>query len=110
MYSRREFGRLTLSGLPLAAMSMRTTWTGQLASTVRGVKLGVITAGFRGGRGQGPAGAAATAPAPAGDPADEIIADLIQIGAANVELSANLYGAPGLVGGAVGGQAPGTLT
>src|SRR5262245_26629695 len=107
MYSRRDFTKLTLSSLALSLVP-RAGWPLQnqaapLDTTVRGVKLGVITGGFGGGRGQGAA-------PPAGDPADAIIHDLREIGAANIELSANLYGAPALVGGAVGGQTPAPLT
>jgi sugar phosphate isomerase/epimerase len=121
MYSRRDFGKLTLSGMALPFLVPGTAGAvQQLQSTVRGVKLGLITGGFGGGRGPGGPGgrggaasAAAPAPAPAppaGDPADAIIRDLLEIGAANIELSANLYGAPAVTGGAVGGQAPATAT
>jgi sugar phosphate isomerase/epimerase len=120
MYSRREFAKFTLSGLTLYGAGRQRP---RLESTVRGVKLGVITGGFGaggrgpGGRGQGGPGAPTNSaipqpppPVQAGDPADAIIKDLLEIGSANVELSANLYGAPNVVGGAVGGQAPASPT
>jgi sugar phosphate isomerase/epimerase len=135
MYSRRDFGRLALSGatlstLPVLELLASGGDAAGIQSTVRGVKLGVITGGFAGGGGRGAAPApgapgAAPVPPPAGrgpargnglpvpgepDPADVIIESLLAIGAANIELSANLYGAPTVTGGAVGGQAPATVT
>lgn len=119
MYTRRDFGKVALSGLSLAALPgpmLRAAGGARIDSTVRGVKLGVITAGFAasGGRGApagGPPAAPPPVPATAGkDPVDQIIEDLLQIGAANIELSANVYGAPTVTGGAVGGQAPATAT
>src|SRR5579859_2672151 len=116
MYSRRDFARLTLSGVALSAFPVvRLFGAGGAAapieSTVRGVKLGVITGGFAavGGRGIPAPGNGLPVPGER-DPADAIIENLLTIGAANIELSANLYGAPTVIGGAVGGQAPATTT
>jgi sugar phosphate isomerase/epimerase len=139
MYSRRDFGKLALAGATLSTLPVferlaAARNAAAIQSTVRGVKLGVITGGFGGGVGRGAApapgagpgapGAAPAAPLPGGgggrtnalpvagerEPADMIIESLLTIGAANIELSANLYGAPAVTGGAVGGQAPATVS
>jgi sugar phosphate isomerase/epimerase len=139
MYSRRDFGRLALSGAALSTLQVFEVLAAArdaavIESTVRGVKLGIITGGFGGGGGRGGAaalpagsgapGGASTSPASGGaparsnglpapgepDPADVIIESLLAIGAANIELSANLYGAPPVTGGAVGGQAPAVVS
>jgi sugar phosphate isomerase/epimerase len=116
MYSRRDFGKLTLSGAMLSALPVVELLGARgrgpaIESTVRGVKLGVITGGFTSGAGRAapPAGNGLSVPGER-DPADVIIENLLTIGAANIELSANLYGAPTVVGGAVGGQAPAAMT
>src|SRR5579871_6295348 len=116
MYSRREFARLTLTGAALLALPVVRLFGGDgaaspIESTVRGVKLGVITGGFAPGGGRGTPTPGNGLPIPGErDPADVIIENLLTIGAANIELSANLYGAPPVIGGAVGGQAPATMT
>src|SRR5690349_2386772 len=113
MYSRRDFAKLTLSSAAVSALPVVRLFgagSAPIESTVRGVKLGVITGGFAAGGGRGtPAGNGLPVPGER-DPADVIIENLLTIGAANIELSANLYGAPTVLGGAVGGQAPATMT
>ncbi|MSV36218.1 MAG: hypothetical protein EXQ47_11580 [Bryobacterales bacterium] len=42
MSSRREFGKQALSAAALAALPS-AAWSAKLASTVKGVKLGIIT-------------------------------------------------------------------
>jgi sugar phosphate isomerase/epimerase len=79
MYSRREFGKAAMSGLSLAALPVSELWAAQAPnaatwanSNVRGVKLGIISGGLRGGArgggaaGRGGGGAAGGAGAPGG--------------------------------------------
>ena len=129
MYSRREFGKLTMSGLALAAWpgsgllaaQAQTMWAN---SNVRGVRLGMIGNILRNQivpRGGGPGragapgapaapGAAPAAPggrggAPAGPPVDpmiavdNLIADLRAAGIQYLESGYNETGKPPLVGG-----------
>lgn len=67
MYSRREFGKIAVSGLALSAVPGRTLWASPAQdatwanSNVRGVRLGLIGTGLRGNvvaRNGGPGGAA----------------------------------------------------
>jgi sugar phosphate isomerase/epimerase len=97
LYSRREFGRLTLAGLPLSLAFAR------IDSRINGVQVGVQSYSFR------------TLPDP-----EAIIKAMVDIGIGEVELMSNhaeaLAGAPGLIapgaagargaGGAPGGAAP----
>jgi hypothetical protein len=43
MYSRRQFGAMTLSGAAISALSGSALWGAPLDSTDHGVKLGLIT-------------------------------------------------------------------
>src|SRR5690242_14837159 len=133
MYSRRDFGKLATASLCAAAAAPTTVLFGQQRSladlsTVRGVRLGIIgaslrggPAGGRGGAGRagapGAPGAAPPSPPPAPppatppgiDPIDAFIEDLTTLGIGHVELNSS-FGAPALVGAAVGNQAPATRT
>src|SRR5437762_813718 len=110
MYSRRDFGKAAMSGLALATLPLSELWAqGVVAvnSTVRGVKLGIIGNGLRGGapgaRPGGPSGPGAPGAAPAGPPpppvpadVDQFIADLTTLGIGNVESTLNADGQPRL--------------
>jgi len=90
MHSRRDFGKLALSGVALSALP--ALQAAKVDSTVRGVKLGLITGSLN--------------PLPQGkDPIDAIVEQCVQLGAANIEL-VNLL-EPRLVG-AVGFSHPPT--
>jgi len=82
MYSRREFGKMMLAGLPLS-MALA-----QINSKFRGVQIGAITYSFR------------------SMPASEIIPAMVKLGLSEAELMSNhceaLAGAPQAAGG--GGQ------
>jgi len=94
MQSRREFGMRMLSTAAIAAVS-QSAWGAKLDSTVRGVKLGLITGSLN--------------PLPEGkDPIDSIIEETTYIGAANVEL-VNLL-EPRLVGAVSFGHPPSPMT
>ncbi len=94
MQSRREFGKRIFSAAALAAAAPRA-WSAKLDSTVRGVKLGLITGSLN--------------PLPEGkDPIDTIIEECTYIGAANVEL-VNLL-EPRLVGAVGFGHPPSPMT
>lgn len=121
MKSRREFGKLALAGLPAATVLSSDLWSAaKLDSTVRGVKLGLITGsiggGGRGGRG-GSGGRGAVPPPPesiasgaaARDPVDLLIEQCIATGAANIEYSGPAVGKPRLLDGVIG-QPPPVLT
>ena len=70
MQTRRDFGKWALAGLPLAARQLHAA---KLTSTVKGVKLGLITGSLN--------------PLPEGkDPITAIVEQCVRIGAANVEL------------------------
>lgn len=95
MYNRRDFGKAALSGLALSALPNAGLQAAKLDSTIRGVKLGLITGSL--------------SPLPQGkDPIDSIIEQCIQIGAANVEL-VNLL-EPRLVGAVSFGHPPSPMT
>ncbi len=95
MYSRREFSTRALAGLSFAALQFRAAGAGKLDSTVKGVKLGIITGSLN--------------PLPQDkDPIDSIIEQCLQIGAANVEL-VNLL-EPRLVGAVNFGHPPSPMT
>jgi len=95
MQSRREFGRRALAGLSLAALPATRAFGAKLDSTVKGVKLGLITGSLN--------------PLPKDkDPIDEIIEESIYVGAANIEL-VNLL-EPRLVGAVSFGHPPNPMT
>jgi len=96
-YSRREFGRLALTGVALS-MSALSSRLGAIDSTVRGVKLGAITGVY------GPFNAA-----PGQDVIDVVIQRSIAGGVGHVELVNGLI-EPRTTGGGVGGQAPEAVT
>src|SRR5882762_4429573 len=91
-YSRREFGKLTLVGLPAAwvAGSLPLSARAKIDSKIKGVQIGAITYSFR------------TIPS-----ADEIIKAYQTIGLGEMELMSNhaeaLAGAPSGRGGGPGG-------
>jgi sugar phosphate isomerase/epimerase len=93
-YSRRDFGKLALAGLPAAALWRTLGDAGVLAasrinSKINGVQIGAITYSFR------------------SMPADEIIPAYVKIGLGEMELMSNhaesLAGIPSLPGGGRGG-------
>jgi len=95
MHSRREFGKRALAGLSASALSFPSLRAAKLDSTVKGVKLGLITGSLN--------------PLPQGkDPIDAIIEECVQIGAANIEL-VNLL-EPRLVGAVGFGHPPSPMT
>lgn len=95
MHSRREFGKLALSAAALSALPASTLQAAKLNSTVRGVKLGLITGSLN--------------PLPEGkDPIDTIIEECVQLGAANIEL-VNLL-EPRLEGAVGFGHPPSPMT
>ncbi len=100
MYSRREFVKGSLSALALSAIPSATFSAARLDSTVRGVKVGLIT------------GSLNPLPAIAGkDPIDIIVEQSIQIGAANVELvNVMMLNEPQVVNGGRFGQPPDKIT
>ena len=111
------------SGLALAALPLSEweLWAATVNSTVRGVKLGIIGAGLRGGppggRPGGPAGPGAPGAAPPGPPpppvpadVDQFIADLTTLGIGNVESTLNADGQPRLIGGTPQQNTPKEIT
>jgi sugar phosphate isomerase/epimerase len=103
-YSRREFGKTALSALALsAAAPALPAFAAQtkLESTVRGVRIGLIT------------GTLNPLPTiPGKDPIDVIIEECIKVGAANIELAGVQFpwGQPAVVRGGRFGQPPETFT
>ena len=89
--SRREFGTITLAGLPLALAFQKVD------STIKGVQIGVQSYSFR------------TLPS-----TDDIIKAMVKIGLSSVELMSNhaeaVAGAPAQGGGAAGGRGRGEMT
>ncbi len=87
MYSRREFGKMMLVGLPLSAT------LAQINSKFRGVQIGAITYSFR------------------SMPANEIIPAMTKLGLSEAELMSNhceaLAGAPQVTGVGGPGRSPG---
>jgi len=75
MYSRRQFGAMALSGAAVSALSHSALWGAPLDSTDHGVKLGLITGTLN-----------PLAEEPGKDTIDVIIAQCIEVGAANIEL------------------------
>jgi sugar phosphate isomerase/epimerase len=100
MVSRREFGKQALSALALSAIPGSTLLGARVDSTVRGVKIGLIT------------GSLNPLPAIAGkDPIDIIIEQCLQLGAANVELvNVMSLNEPQVVNGGRFGQPPDKIT
>jgi sugar phosphate isomerase/epimerase len=100
MYSRRAFGTLTLSGLSAALLEGLSSVVSALESSVRGVKLGLIT------------GSLSPLPeSPGKDPIDVIIAQCLELGVANIELVNVLVpAAPAVVNGGRFGQPPAQVT
>ena len=91
MLTRREFGQAAIGGLS----AMGGLHAAQVSSTVRGVKLGLITGSLN--------------PLPEGkDPIDAIIEQCVQLGAANIEL-VNLL-EPRLVGAVSFAHPPSPMT
>ena len=95
MHTRRQFGKRAMGGLALTALPLSVTQAAKVDSTIKGVKLGLITGSLN--------------PLPQGkDPIDAIIEQCGQIGAANVEL-VNLL-EPRLVGAVTFGHPPSPMT
>jgi len=95
MQSRREFGKRALAGLSLAALPLTPSRAAKVDSTVKGVKLGLITGSLN--------------PLPAGeDPIDAVIEGCRGVGTANIEL-VNLL-EPRLVGTVSFGHPPSPMT
>lgn len=94
LYSRREFGKLTLAGLPLA-FALRDV--GEINSKINGVQIGLQSYSFR------------SIPNP-----DDIIKAIVQVGLGSVELMSNhaeaAAGAPAQGRGGGGGRGRGEMT
>jgi hypothetical protein len=96
MYSRRSFTKRSLAGLPLSALLLSPLRAAKIESSVRGVKLGLITGSLN--------------PLPAEqDPADAVIAACRDLNVGNVEFVNSLL-EPRLTGSKPGGQPPDTIT
>jgi len=115
MQTRREFGKMALAGFPLAALVASSGLDAappNLDTTVKGVKLGIIT-GSLGGGGGAARGATPGAPPPA-PPAplavEAIIAACDEIPAANVEYGGPAEGQPRLLDSVNFGQPPTSIT
>jgi sugar phosphate isomerase/epimerase len=95
-YSRREFAAAALSGLAISALPGLTRRADAIESTVRGVKVGLIT------------GSLNPLPENTGrDPIDLIIEQCLALGAANVELVTVFpQGLPQVINGGRFGQPP----
>src|SRR5581483_4956383 len=94
MQTRRDFGKIALGGLALAALPASDLYA-KVDSTVKGVKLGLITGSLN--------------PLPEGkDPIDTIVAECVEVGAANIEL-VNLL-EPRLQGAVNFGHPPSPMT
>ena len=100
MYSRREFTKTALSGVALSLLPGLTRRAAAIASTVRGVRMGLIT------------GSLNPLPENTGrDPIDVIIEQCLALGAANIELVTVFpQGAPQIVNGGRFGQPPAQRT
>ena len=94
--SRREFGRLAVSGLSFAAFSVGAR-AAAIDSTVRGVRLGITTGSLN-----------PLPEIPGKDKLDVLIEQCIQLGVGTVELASGFFGPPVL--GTIGGKAPKELT
>lgn len=117
---RREFGKLALAGTAGAILPSSDLWSAtRLDSTVRGVKLGLITGSLGGGGRGGPGGGsggrgggrgapppvAASGP-PGRDPVDTLIEQCIAVGAANIEWAGPAVSKPQLLDGVIGQPPP----
>src|SRR5262245_40584297 len=98
MHSRRRFTRIALTSLALPFARPSAQTSAAEAATVRGVKLGAITGVY------GP-----FTPAAGQDVVDAVIARSLEGGIGHVELVNTLF-EPRVIGGAVGGQAPATMS
>jgi sugar phosphate isomerase/epimerase len=99
MYSRREFGAVTLGSVSAAFVPLGRAQTSVAqAATIRGVKIGAITGIF------GP-----FMPAPGQDVADAVIASARAGGIGHVEFVNSLI-EPRVTGGGVGGQVAASIT
>jgi sugar phosphate isomerase/epimerase len=100
MHSRREFGKGALAALAFSAVPTGALFGAGVDSTVRGVKLGLITGSLN-----------PLSDIPGKDPIDIIIEQCLQLGAANVEL-VNVMGLnePQVVNGGRFGQPPDKTT
>ncbi|MEQ1883731.1 MAG: TIM barrel protein [Bryobacteraceae bacterium] len=94
--TRREFGRQALSAAALAALPS-AAWGAKLTSTVRGVKLGIITGSIQPFKDE-----------PGKDIMDTVVASCVATGAANIELVNMLE--PRLVGAVSFGHPPSPMT
>jgi sugar phosphate isomerase/epimerase len=95
MQTRRDFSKTLAAGVSLASLAATQLSAAKLDSTVKGVRLGLITGSLN--------------PLPEGkDPIDAIIEQCVQIGAANVEL-VNLL-EPRLVGAVTFAHPPNPMT
>jgi len=100
MYSRRQFGAMALSGAAVSALSHSALWGAPLDSTDHGVKLGLITGTLN-----------PLAEVPGKDSIDVIIAQCIEVGAANIELvTVGGDTGPQVTGGGRFGQPPAEVT
>ena len=100
MHSRREFLKGSLSALALSAIPPAASSAARLDSTVRGVKVGLITGSLN-----------PLPTIPGRDPIDIIIEQCIQLGAANVELvNVMMLNEPQVVNGGRFGQPPDKIT
>jgi len=96
MYSRRSFAKRSLAGLPFSTPLLCPLRAAKIESTVRGVKLGLITGSLN--------------PLPSGqDPADAVIAACRDLNVGNVEFVNSLL-EPRLNGSKPGGQPPDAIT
>ena len=95
-YSRREFARAALSGLALSVLPGLTRRAAAIESTVRGVRIGLIT------------GSLNPLPENTGrDPIDVIIEQCLALGTANIELVTVFpQGLPQVINGGRFGQPP----
>src|SRR5215468_10724255 len=100
MYSRREFGKTALAAVAISAVPGSSLFGARIYSTVRGVKLGLITGSLN-----------PLPTIPGKDPIDIIIEQCLQLGTANVEL-VNVMGLnePQVVNGGRFGQPPDKTT
>ena len=97
MQSRREFGKQALAGAALAAVSASEVWGARLDSTVKGVKLGLITGSLQPFKEE-----------PGKDIIDTVVSASAATGAANIELVNMLE--PRLQGAVSFGHPPSPMT
>jgi sugar phosphate isomerase/epimerase len=100
MVSRRDFNKALLAGLSVSALKASPAWAGpRVDSTVRGVKLGIITGSLN-----------PIPTSPGTDVIDTVIQDCVELRAGNIELVNTLLEPdfPGL--NHRGGQVPDTIT